>query len=222
MNKILIMCPSRSSDGNRIPNLVELHKSWKRTTTGNSDFLLGIDENDKHHYPDLADVIVDINTEQLNVVKKINYLSNKYCQNYEYVYFIGDDCLFETENWEEIYLNSALNKEYVLFYPNDKIQNGKLPTHPFISTNIIQKIGFMGPECLQHMYVDNFWKSVGDYLGCLKYFPDVIIDHRHPARGFKGDDLYKKNDSHFLQDQKNFHLYMKNNFVDDMKVFSKE
>lgn len=219
MKKILIMCPSRSSNGNRIQNLIALHDSWKKTTTGNSDFLLGIDENDKHHYPLLSDVILDINSEQLNVVKKINYLAKKYISNYEFVYFIGDDCLFETSDWEEIYLKAAKEKQYVMFYPNDKIQNGRLPTHPFMSAEIIRKIGFMGPECLQHMYVDNFWKSVGQHLGCLKYFPDVIIDHRHPARGFKSDDLYKRNDSYFADDQKNYLSYMKEQFEIDMEIF---
>lgn len=211
MKKILVMCPSRSANGKRIPNFINLYKSWKNTTTGNSDFLLGIDE-----------IIIDINPEQFMVVKKLNYLSKKYIHKYEYVHFIGDDCLFTDLGWEDIYLESAKDKKYVMFYGNDLIQGEKLPTHPFISTNIIKKLGFMGPDCLQHMFVDNFWKSVGLYLKCLQYFPMITVQHNHPARGFETDEIYKKNKSCFVQDNISYNQYMRHKFIEDMKVFNKE
>lgn len=215
MKKILVMCPSRSAEGKRITNVCDLIESWKQTTTGNSDFVLGIDENDKHHYPNFEDIIVDVNTEQLTVIKKINYLSKKYLHNYEFIQFVGDDCVFKTNNWETKYLEASKNMQNVIFYPNDTIQGKKLCTHPLISTNIIKKLGFMGPPCLTHMYVDNFWMNLGNYLGCLKYFEDIILEHKHPAKGFESDSLYKQNDSFFYQDQRNFFEYMKIKFFED-------
>lgn len=220
MKKILVMCPSRSAEGKRIPNLLNLYNSWKETTSGNSDFLLGIDENDKHHYPELEGTLLEIIPEQMNVVKKINYLSKRYVDKYDYIHFMGDDCVFTAPKWEDIYLEHAEGKEYAVFYPDDTIQGEKLPTHPFMSTNIIKKLGFMGPECLNHMFVDNFWKEVGNHLECLKYFPEIVLEHRHPAKGYKRDEVYRKNNSYYLQDRRKYNEYINKQFIDDMKVFN--
>lgn len=217
MKKILVMCPSRSANGKRIQNLTNLYNSWKKTTTGNSDFLLGIDENDKHHYPVFKDVIVDVNEEQLLVVKKINYLSKKYANKYDFVHFVGDDCVFATDKWEDIYLEQTKGMEYVMFYPDDTFQRHRLPTHPFMSTNIIEKLGFMGPDCLNHMFVDNFWKYTGQYLQCLKYFPNIVLEHRHYVKGYQKDEVYENNDSYFQKDKASFLEYMQTKFLDDMK-----
>lgn len=223
MKKILILVPSRSSDGKRINSLNRLYNSWISTTDGNSDFLLGIDENDKHHYPNYENIILDINKQQLNVIEKINYLSSKYIKNYDYVYFVGDDCYFKTSGWENKFLEESRDKKYVMFYPNDFLQGHRLSTHIFMSTRIIKKLGFMGPPCLKHMFVDNFWMNLGNALGCLKYFPDVILEHMHYSVGKNEiDDLYKKNDSYYNEDQNNFHLYMKNNFYNDVKKVKDE
>lgn len=217
MKKILVMCPSRSADGKRIKNVNNLISSWKETTTGNSDFLLGLDQDDAHHYPSVDNIIVDINPNKLTVVKKINYLSSKYLDNYEFIQFVGDDCVFKTKDWENIYLESSKNKNYVLFYPNDTYQKDKLPTHPLISTNIIKKIGFMGPPCLEHMYVDNFWLMLGKNLQCLEYFEEIILEHRHPVKGFETDEIYAQNDSYFARDQKEYINYINFHFIKDLE-----
>jgi len=220
MKRILVMCPSRSANGKRIQNLKELYQSWKDTTSGHSDFLVGIDENDKHFYPDFKEAVVDVNSEQLKVVRKINYLAEKYVHKYDFVQFIGDDCLFMTKGWEETFLEEATGNDYVMFYPDDTIQGEKLCTHPFMSTNIVKKLGFMGPTCLEHMYVDNFWKSVGEYLGCLRYFPNIVINHRHPAKGFATDEVYESSKSGFHQDGARYVEYMQTQFLNDMKKFT--
>jgi hypothetical protein len=38
------------------------------------------------------------------------------------------------------------------------------------------------PGCI-HLFFDNFVKQLGIDLGCLKYLPDVIIEHLHPVAG---------------------------------------
>lgn len=218
MKKILIMCPSRSADGVRSKHLIRLYDSWINTTTGNSDFLLGIDDNDKHNYPLLNNIILDVNKEQLTVVKKINYLFKKYSSNYKYIYFVGDDCIFRTSGWEDIFLEDAEKHKYCVYYGNDTIQEHRLPTHPFISINLLNQIGFMGPECLVHMFVDNFWMELGKIVNNLKYFPQITLEHLHPANGkAEEDSLYKKNNSFYNKDMDSYINYINNFFIQDMK-----
>lgn len=218
--EILVMVPHRSSDGKRIKSLYALLQSWRDTTSGKSDFLVGADRDDlnsnAHIFPE--DIVLDINEEKLNVIKKINRLSSMYGKNYKYIYFVGNDCIFRTKGWEDIFLKEAENKKHVVFYGNDMLQQERLATHAFMSMNIILDIGFMGPECLNHMFVDNFWMAVGRQLGCLKYFPNIILEHLHYSNGkTEKDNVYEKNDSYYHQDQVSFINYMNNQFLKDIK-----
>ena len=36
---------------------------------------------------------------------------------------------------------------------------------------------------MKHLYLDNFWKKLGEDLGSLTYLEDVIIEHMHPVAG---------------------------------------
>jgi hypothetical protein len=41
----------------------------------------------------------------------------------------------------------------------------------------------MAPPNLTHLYVDNFWKDLGQLAGCIRYLPDVVVEHLHPVAG---------------------------------------
>jgi hypothetical protein len=43
--------------------------------------------------------------------------------------------------------------------------------------------GHMAPATLTHLYVDNYWRDLGQGAGCLRYLPDVIVEHMHPIAG---------------------------------------
>lgn len=220
MKKILVLVPHRSADGMRNESLKKLIASWRETTDGFSDILVGLDRDDIEQWPvDLeADVIQDVNEIRLNVIKKINYLSSKYGKKYDYIYFVGNDCIFRTKGWETIFLNSSVGMKHVVYYGNDMLQSERLCTHAFLSMNIIEDVGFMGPECLNHMFVDNFWMAIGNYLGCLRYFPEVVLEHMHYANGKNSKDkMYAWSDAFYNQDQVSFVNYMQTKFVEDMK-----
>lgn len=216
MKKILIIVPSRSSNGSRTSNIDELRDSWIETTTGNSDLLIGLDDDDEQNYPRLDGVIYDIN-KRLRMVGTLNLLANKYCQQYEFIVFLGDDHRLRTKGWEDTFLNDAKNQKYSVFYGNDLLQGANIPTAVFISSNIIQTLGFMVPKTLVHMYADNFWLELGKALSCLRYYNNLIIEHMHPAANkAKSDNQYLEVDSFTNQDRINFIDYMNNNFYNDL------
>jgi len=37
----------------------------------------------------------------------------------------------------------------------------------------------MSPPAMKHLYLDNFWRDMGQELGSLRYLDDVIIEHMH-------------------------------------------
>ncbi|GAB1642537.1 hypothetical protein [Krasilnikovia sp. MM14-A1259] len=97
--------------------------------------------------------------------------------------FMGDDHRPRTRGWDATYLEALHELGTGIVYGNDLLQGHRLPTQCAMTSDIIRALGFMSPPELRHMYVDNFWRDLGKAAGCLRYLPDVIVEHRHPVAG---------------------------------------
>lgn len=117
------------------------------------------------------------------------------------VAFMGDDHLPRTVAWDTRYLEALEEMGTGMVYGNDLLQGGKLPTQVAMTTDIIRALGYMAPPELFHLYVDNFWLDLGLRAQCIRYLPDVIVEHRHPVAGKAAwDEGYKRvNDSRVYQ-----------------------
>jgi hypothetical protein len=57
----------------------------------------------------------------------------------------------------------------------------------------VRELGYMAPPELVHMYVDNWWLALGRGARCIRYAPDVVVEHLHPAAGkAEWDDGHKR------------------------------
>jgi hypothetical protein len=110
----------------------------------------------------------------------------------ELIGFMGDDHLPRTERWDKK-INDAAGDEPSVVYANDLLQGANLPTQVFISASIVHALGYMVPPGAIHLFLDNFWKALGEGSGTLKYCPDVVIEHMHPLVGkAEHDDGYAR------------------------------
>lgn len=217
MKEILIVVPSRSSNGKRIKNIEELRQTWLDTTSGLSDLCVAIDSDDENYYPRLENIIYEVN-ERKRMVGTLNLIANKFCEKYKYIMFLGDDHRFRTNMWEEKFLQHGRKTKNAIAYGNDLLQGQNLPTAVFMDSEIIKKLGFMVPDCLVHMYADNFWLETGRALGSIAYFHDVIIEHMHPAaQKVSTDEQYAEVDTFANPDRIAFSNYMMSQFNSDIK-----
>jgi hypothetical protein len=184
----LIIIPSR----NRVANTERAINGIKETSSI-SDIMIGIDEDNHEIYPRIDGVIYEVNpqtTKRMNGT--LNLLSTRYANMYETITFMGDDHLPRTNNWDEILYQPIKEKGYGVSYGNDLFQGPNLPTAVMMSSNIIKCLGFMSPPEQIHMFLDNFWKVVGERLDALFYFDDVIIEHLHAYVGKSElDEMYQ-------------------------------
>lgn len=97
--------------------------------------------------------------------------------------FMGDDHRPRTEGWDGRYIEALREPGAGIVYGNDLLQGEQLPTQCALRAEIVKALGFMAPPVLRHMYVDNFWKDLGQTMGCLRYLPDVVVEHMHPIAG---------------------------------------
>jgi hypothetical protein len=100
--------------------------------------------------------------------------------------FMGDDNRPRTPGWDRRFVAELRELGSGIVYGNDLVQGENLPTQVAITSDIVRELGFLGPPTLTHLYVDNFWRDIGTRAGCLRYLPDVVIEHLHPLVG-KGD-----------------------------------
>ena len=101
---------------------------------------------------------------------------------YDYFVFMGDDHLPRTKNWDKAFIR-ALGQNTGIVYGDDLLQGANLPTAFGMTRDLVNELrGMTFPGCV-HLFFDNFVKQLGLDLEYLKYLPDVIIEHLHPAAG---------------------------------------
>jgi hypothetical protein len=121
----------------------------------------------------------------------LNHAAGRFAGEYAALGFMGDDHLPRTPRWDAHVLGALNTAEPAVVYGNDLFQGAALPTAVFMPSRLVQALGFMAPPVLRHLYADDFWLELGWHLGTLRYLPDVVIEHLHPAAGKTAmDDRY--------------------------------
>jgi hypothetical protein len=134
--------------------------------------------------------------------------------------FMGDDHVPRTPGWDVLIQLSLSELQTGIVYGNDLFQGEKLPTAAFLTSNIVQKLGFMAPPALAHLYVDNFWLDLGTDINRLKYLDDVVIEHLHPGVGkAPWDQTYSEcNSPNVERDRIAYTRYKDRDYHYDLKV----
>lgn len=177
----LILVPTRG----RPQNAIEVLKSHKEFSC-KSDLLFVVDTDDDEliNYRSAVglEYIVEVENNTRGMAYPLNVAAKKYANDYEFFSFIGDDHRLRTPDWD-VALMRAIGERPGLSYGNDLLQGENLPTAVMMSSAIVRALGGMVPPKLKHLYLDNFWKALGNDLGNLAYLPGVIIEHLHPIAG---------------------------------------
>ena len=218
---MLIVCPSRG----RPTNIAVLQHCWDDTTNA-AELLVCVDEDD----PTLNEYRALFPTSGRGLVvgpRKslcgwINHVALALCDIHDAIGFIGDDVRPRTPNWDTELVDSL--QPFGVVYGNDLHQGERLCTHPLFDSRFVQTWGFACPPGLTHLYVDNFWMSVGQRLGTLVYREDVILEHMHPHAGKADMDAgYREVNSRdsYRLDRAAYERYMTQRFDEDMERLCK-
>lgn len=171
---LLLIVTSRG----RPESWIRLAGALNDTVAERIDVLLAVDYDDPRacDYEALgADLVFG---ERLGHIGSLNAHALDRCRVYPIVGQMGDDHVPRTKGWDQR-IRAALATPGIA-YGNDLLQGANLPTSVFFSSEIIQATGKFAPEGLWHLYADNYWRDLGLGAGCLRYLPDVIIEHLHP------------------------------------------
>lgn len=223
LEKIVWITPSRE----RPEKLKRLIESWRNTTSGLSDLLVCYDSDDRSYdemIEEYDDVIWCLNEGGTkSFLRILNTIALVCCNDYQYLGFMEDDCVFETKDYEQKFIDKFRELgPYGIVFANDLLNTPKLITLPVLNSNIIKGLGFYCPEELNCLFADNYWRDLATALGSEHYFEDVVIKHLHyTVEKTECDKTSVSVDSFMQIDGSIYHNYMNNNFQIDLDKLKK-
>jgi len=216
--KISIVVPSRG----RPENAHRLLKAINDTAKDHVTVTFAVDKDDDtiSQYP--QDNVMPVTGGSM--VNALNEQALTEAHFYPYVGFLGDDTL-PHDGWYPKIIWALERQDNSIVYGNDLIQGENLPTGVFMDSNIVKTLGFMAPVNQKQLFVDNFWKLLGEELGTLTYVDDAIIEHLHPlAEKAPHDATYEHGNSSDVweHDAAQYRLYKQTDFAKDVKKLTNE
>ena len=238
MADLVVIVPSRG----RPQAARELVDAFYQTCTADTELTFAVDDNDEtlpqyqelvatpsglpgpilaRPYPRTSVCVVDKPT---NMVHALNRTADAFVTLFaptpHAVGFMGDDHRPRTIGWDTNYLDILRELGTGIVYGDDLLQGRRLPTQCAMTADIVRALGYMAPPALTHLYVDNFWLSLGEQAQCIRYLPDVVVEHRHPVAGkAQWDEGYLRvNDpGMFSKDEAAFAAYRSDGLLGDVE-----
>lgn len=194
---MMVIVPSRG----RPANARRLVEAWGETRCG-AGLMIRVDDDDPElgGYLAMREQIYDMDFcavevlvgPRLRLGGTLNDLAPVAAKHFGVVGFMGDDHVPRTRDWDAHVLQAFADGARVV-YGNDLIMGEQLPTAVFVDAAIVATLGYMVPPGLVHLFMDNYWRWLGEHLGALAYLPDVVIEHVHPVAGkAEWDDRYEE------------------------------
>lgn len=187
MTALVVVVPTRG----RPENAARLSEAFRETTTLGALPVFVADEDDPA-LPGYRALLDEGRIDRLLIYPApsgqglslpLNFAARRYAVLVNYVGFMGDDHLPRTVGWDTEIVGELDSLEPRIAYGNDLLQGANLPTAVFMQSRLVQAMGIMAPKVMRHLYLDNFWKELGERTGGLRYREDVVIEHLHPVAG---------------------------------------
>ncbi len=205
--RMAIIVPTRS----RPQNVAKVVEAWHKTDAfAHADLLFVADRDDPaamEYQSAFREAVLSAQAqltnlwlnERMPLVPKLNKVAPVLAtRDYFAIGFAGDDHLPRTHGWAARYLATLAAMETGIVYGDDGYQGERLATQWAMTSDIVRALGRMVPAPVEHLYCDNSIMDLGRALSQsgpshLRYLPDVLIEHMHPAaRKAHTDDQYAK------------------------------
>lgn len=174
---MIVLCPSRGR-----PERARAAMESARDTASDPSsyrYLVLVDWDDPT-FAGYVDQGLDImGVEAGGYVSALNQAALVYADTEDIIGAYQDDLLFRTPGWDDRVRETLATPG--IAYGDDLLQGEWHPTAIFMSTAIIRALGWIALPTLRHQWADDVWKALGNAAGCLRFMPDVVIEHLHPA-----------------------------------------
>jgi hypothetical protein len=220
VKKILMKFTSRS----RFNQLKDCIKKYYDLAddTKNMRWLFSFDIDDESY--DKADfnsflheLGIDWTIHQAKSENKIDAINRDVCfeKDWDILLNISDDQMPVVQGYDNM-IRSEMDAENTLsLWFNDGHQD-RINTQEIVGQSYYNKLGYIYHPSYKSLFCDNESTEVAISLGKMKKINTSIIRHYHPSwqvnSPVKEDDLYRKNQAFWSEDERNYHLRKSQNF----------
>ena len=212
-----ILVPSRERPDNAHRLLDQIRTTAPKDAPIFVTFAVDSDDPTLEQYPDKYCNRVSVSGGSM--VQALNEVAMDKARGSEYLAFLGDDTLPQGD-WYPRVMEALMTQRNSIVYGNDLIHGEGLPTSVFMDSNIVKTLGYMAPPNQKQLFVDNYWKALGEALGTLTYLPEVIIEHLHPLVGKAPSDasyVLSNSFDRWKHDEDSFNEHMSTQFPLDLE-----
>jgi hypothetical protein len=181
MSRIVVLVPSRG----RPERARAMYRSAMDNAVGprgGTEVLLIVDADDpalpgyaSHQLP------LRVLEEQVGYTASLNAVARELWDSVDILGAFGDDVLFRTPGWDRI-VEVALQTPAIA-YGDDLIHGRNHPSAVWMHSTIAKALGWLALPSTTHQWADDGWKRLGQELGLLRFLPEVVVEHMHPAVG---------------------------------------
>lgn len=176
---MIVLCPSR----NRPANARRAMESARDTASDPAGyrFLVLVDHDDPQ-LPEYQSLGLDVMpVAPGGYVSALNQAATALADQASIIGAYQDDLVWRSPGWD-VRVRETLATPGIA-YGDDLLQGEHHPTAVFMSTAIVKALGWLALPTIWHQWADDVWKALGNAAGCLRFMPDVVIEHIHPANG---------------------------------------
>lgn len=185
MGDLALLVPSRG----RPHNIARLIGAMNETCRGDTTLVVGVDDDDpaREDYEAFSgpEVVVKGGLYR-KLVRWLNELATERADAYRFIGHIGDDNVPRTVGWDVKVVESLERQGEIGFCYGDDLDPGRpagaLSLTAFMTSEVVRRLGYMGPPQIQHMYVDPVWFAWG-HATSIEFLPDVVLEHMHYSLG---------------------------------------
>lgn len=218
MTNMALIVPSRG----RPDNIKRLYAGIINTDA-DVHLYVGVDRDDEEfdNYRKLennTDICLVVSPERKRFGPTLNSIARMFSEEYSYLSWCGDDHLPITKGWDNRY-REELDKGAGIVYGNDLVMGKSIATQLAFTPDIVNALGYAVPHDFIHLYIDNYFMTLGDKIGGSVYLEDVIFQHLHPIAGKAVEDkTYKEANSaeNWSNDKAAFERYVANQLDKDV------
>lgn len=166
-----------------------------KVNSSSSEFFLSVDHDDTSDYAWASvDGVGIVSGTNSCMNEALNRAAKKLCFQYEFLTFMGDDHVARTKDWDlKLICAAEALGPASLAYGNDLLAGESLPTAIMVDSKFVQRLGYMAPPVLRHMFLDDFWLEIGSRSKKLAYISDVVLEHLHFSVGKSESDATYEN-----------------------------
>jgi len=186
---------------NRINMLKDFIKSYKDTESEVETWLL-VDKGDfivhqqEYQALELPPQMKIIETCGVTMGAKLRELWPTY-KDKDFVMLCNDDHYLHTKGWDKTIC--ANMRDHLIIGTND----GPTVEKPWMAPNklagmtcwsgkVLRTLGYIMPEGLEQLYIDDVFEALGGQAGCIQILMNICVEHRHVFKGRTKDDTFNR------------------------------